>query len=75
MYDLAICNGKEMMHNISDLEVYYNRQLPNIGCLVEESVRVKREPAMLFAKILPVMEHHICTSYGISKDANYTDRN
>ena len=57
------------MHNISDLEVCYDRQLPNIGYLVEELVRVEREPAILFAKILPVMEYHICTSYRISKDS------
>ena len=41
MYDLALRNGKEMMHNISDLEACYDRQLPNIGCLVEESVGVE----------------------------------
>ena len=40
----------------------------NIGCLVEELVGVERESTMLFAKILPVMEHDICTSYRISKD-------
>ena len=68
MYNLVIRDRNEIMYNISDLEAYYNRQLPNIGCLVEESVGVEKEPAMLFAKILPVMEHHICTSYRISKD-------
>ena len=68
MYDLALRDGSEMMHNISDLEACYDRQLPNIGCLIEESVGVEREPALLFAKILPVMEHHICTSFGISKE-------
>ena len=50
-----------MMHNISDLEAFYDRQLPNIGCMVEESVGFEREPANLFAKLLPVMNHHICT--------------
>ena len=51
MYDLAIRDRNKMMHNISDLEACYDRQLPNIGCLVEESVGVEREPSMLFAKI------------------------
>ena len=37
--------------------------------MVEESVEVEREPAKLFAKILPVMNHHKCTSYGISKES------
>ena len=30
MRDLSIRDGKEMMHNISDLEACYDRQLPNI---------------------------------------------
>ena len=51
MYDLAVRDRKEMMHNLSDLEACYNQQLPNIGCLVQESVGVERELAKLFAKI------------------------
>ena len=69
MYDLATRDEKEMMHNISDLEACYNRKLPNIRCLVEESVGIEREAAKLFAKILLVMQYHICTSYGISKNS------
>ena len=53
-----------------DLEARYDRQLPIIGCLFQESVGVKREPAKLFAKMLPVMKHRICTSYGISEEAH-----
>jgi len=30
---------------------------------------VERELAKLFAKVLPVMNHHICISFGISKDS------
>ena len=67
MYDLAARDGREIMHTISDLKACYDRQLPNIGCMVQEAVGVEREPAKLFAKLLPVMEHHICTSFGISK--------
>ena len=50
------------------MKACYDRQLPNIGCLVEESVGVEREPAKLFARLLPVMNHFICTSFGISSD-------
>ena len=39
------------MHNISDLEACYDRQLPNIVCMVEELVGFEREPAKLFAKL------------------------
>ena len=50
------------MHDVSDLEACYDLQLRNIGCMVEESVGVERELAKLFAKMLPVMNHHMCTS-------------
>jgi len=48
------------------LKACYDRQLPNIGCLVEEAIGVECEPAKLFARILPVMNHYICTSFRIS---------
>ena len=68
MYDIAIRDGKPMLHNISDLKACYDRQLPNLGCLVQESVGVERKAAKIFAKVLPIMKHHVCTDFGISKD-------
>jgi len=68
MYNMAARDGCKMMHTISDLKACYDRQLPNIGCLVEEAVGVEREPAKLFARVLPVMNHYICTSFGISEN-------
>ena len=68
MYDLVIRDGKEIMYIISDLAIHYDQQLPNIGCLVQDSIGVKRELAKLFAKIMPIMNHHICTSFRISKE-------
>ena len=35
--------------------------------MVEKSVGVERKIAKLFAKLLPGMNHHTCTSYGTSK--------
>ena len=35
---------------------------------MEESVGVEQEPTKLFARILLVMNHHICTSFGISSN-------
>ena len=67
MYDIAVRDGKPMLHNISDLKACYDRQLPNLGCLVEESVGVRREASKIFAKVLPIMSHHVCTDFGISK--------
>ena len=73
MYDLAARDGKEIMHTISDLKVCYDRQLPNIRYLIEESVGVEREPAKLFVRLLPIMNHFICTSFGISSDYYRSD--
>ena len=55
------------MHNLSDLKAYYDRQLPALGCLIQEAVGVDRQAAKVFAEILPIMEHYICTNFGISK--------
>jgi len=56
------------MHTISDLKASYDRQLPNIGCMVQEAVGVNREASKVFAKVLPIMQHHVCTDFGISKN-------
>ena len=67
MYDVALRDGGPMIHNISDLKACYDRQLPNLGYLVEEAVGVNREASKVFAKILPIMNYHICTDYGVSE--------
>ena len=73
MYDAAIRNGKPTIHTISDLQACYNRQLPNIGCVVLESVGVNRNATRLLQKVLPIMQHHVATDYGIS-DEYYGDK-
>ena len=35
--------------------------------MVQEAVGVERKPAQTFAKVLPIMNHHACTSFGISQ--------
>ena len=37
-----------------------------MGCLVQEAVGVKREAAKMFHAVLPIMQHHACTDFGIS---------
>ena len=56
-----------MAYTITDLESYYNQQLGNIASMVEESVGVDRSRVKLIAKVLPVLNHHVCTGFGISK--------
>ena len=55
-----------MVYNISDLKACYDRQLLNIGCIVQEAVRVDRQVVKVFAKILPIMKYYICIDFGIS---------
>ena len=66
-HDAAIRSMGPMMHNASDLEACYNCQLPNIGYLVQESVRVCREVSKLFASVLPVTIKNACAGHGIGQ--------
>ena len=52
---------------MSDLEACYDRKLPNIGGIVEESVGVNIESIKLITKLLPMCKHFIRTTYGVSK--------
>jgi len=66
MYDSSIRNGERTIHTISDLKACYDRQLPNIGSMVQESVGVRRDFAVLLQKVLPIMKHYVATDFGIS---------
>ena len=69
MYNVTVRDGKPMLHNISDLKAFYDRQLPNLGCMIEEAVDVNREASKIFAEVLPIMNHYMCTDFSISKTA------
>ena len=51
---------------MTDLQSYYDRQLSNVGSIIEESVGHNRNAMILYTKIMPYFEHHICTGYGVS---------
>ena len=51
---------------MTDLKSYYDFQLAEIKLIMQESVGVERLLIKLFAKLLLVMEHYICTSYRAS---------
>ena len=55
---------------MSDLEACYDRQLPRIGGIVQEMLGIERKPMKVFESILPIMEHHILTGYGISEKSH-----
>jgi len=69
MYDVAVRDGKPMIHNILDLKACYDRQLLNLGCLIEEAVGVQREASKIFTIVLPIINHYMYTDFGISKTA------
>jgi len=53
---------------MTDLKAYYDRQLPKIGSIVKELIGIERKLIQLIAKVLPIIEHHICTSFGASSE-------
>ena len=52
---------------ITDLEAYYERQLPNLSGIIEESIGVNWLGIMLIMKVILIMQYHIYTLFGISK--------
>lgn len=68
LYNVSIRDCNEMIHIITDLESCYDRQLANLVSMVEESVGIDRNGVKLIAKVLPVLQYHVYTRFGISKD-------
>ena len=64
--DNSIIIGKYNICNITDLQLYYNRQLVEIGLIVQESIGIQRKLIKLLIKVLLVMQHFVYTSFGIS---------
>ena len=67
--DLAKKTEEICAHATSDLEACCDRQLPNIGGIVEELVGANREAIKLITKVLPRCKHFIRTTCGICKDS------
>ena len=55
---------------MSDLETWCDRQLPNIGEVVEEIIGANREEIKLTTKVLPRRKKFIGTTCGVSTDVN-----
>jgi len=67
IFDNSMISGKETVYTITDLQACYDRQLAEIGEIVEESAGRDRDAVKLFSKVIPNWRHYICTGYGISK--------
>jgi len=50
------------------LEAYFDRQLANVGSILEESIRIERQVIKLLMKILLILKRYICTSYIINEN-------
>ena len=53
IYDSSILSMKHTIYNSMNLQSYYNRQLPNIRSIIEESVGHNRQVVKLFTKVIP----------------------
>ena len=67
MLDLAKRVGGPVTCITSNLESFYDRKLTNIGCIVEESIGLKRDAMELVTKVLPRCKHFRGTAHGVSK--------
>ena len=63
-YSLLLC--KLTIHSLTNLQSCCNRQLLNIGGIIEESEGRDRKEIMLITKIMPNLKHCMCTDFGIS---------
>ena len=66
--DNSLISMKPTVYALTDLKSCYDRQLPNIGSIVEESVGRNRKEMILYTKIMPNFENHVNTGYGISQE-------
>ena len=67
IYNTSTLNYKHIIYNITDLEAYFNRQLPNVGSIMQESIGIERDIIKLIYKILLIFKRYIYTSYSISE--------
>ena len=69
IFDHAKRTEEEIVRTTSYLEAFYDRQLPNIGGIAEESIGVNRGAITLFAKVLPRHGHHAGSSHGVNAES------
>ena len=68
LYDISKCNREKTVYLISDLEAYYNQQLPILRGMVEKALAVDRKAIKVFSKMIENLRHKVCTSFRISEN-------
>jgi len=67
IYDASIKNEELHIHNMTDLEACYDRQLPKVSGLIQEAVGVDRKCIKMIMRVITKFRHHICTNHRISE--------
>ena len=68
IFDDSLISRQHAICTMTDLKANYNRQLSNIGSVVEESIGRNRCAMRLYAKIIRHFQNHVNTVYGISEE-------
>ena len=68
IFDHSLLETKPTIYNFTDLQSYYNRQLGNIGSIIEESVGRNRSAIKFFTRLMPRFYHYVSTGYGVSNE-------
>lgn len=66
-HDNSLHSENNNVHVMSDLESCYDRHLPSIGGIVDESIGSERIFVKLMIGKIATFEHYLCKSFGISK--------
>ena len=65
--DNSLLSGQSMTHHMTDLKACYDRQLAEVGGILEESVGRDRAAIKLITKVIPNWNHYVSAAHGISE--------
>ena len=66
--DNSLITGHVTIYHLTDLKSCYDRQLMNIGGLIEESIGRDRDLMKILTNLIPRWKHYVSTAYGISSE-------
>ena len=68
VFDNSLLSREKNIYHLTDLKSCYDRQLANVGALIEESIGVNKNAMQLMTKTIPRWKHHMSTAFGISEE-------
>ena len=66
--DKSLISCKKTTYHLTDLKSCHDRQLANIGGLIEESIGRDRDVMKMLTKLMPRWKHYVSTAHGVSKE-------